>query len=219
MQQERLKKWQKDKKNKTLSFLDSVTVHLLKKTKNLTFFFMEWRGTIRIWMIPWNMFSPVLNTVWFPNNHWLIHFIAEALLLFFVYRTSSQNQTCIYTVDAVVIIKQLFIADIWEPSPPGRLCFDDGNFFVIFLTLVAFNFIVNDSRKRPIWNILMWTSLFAGVAVLLCFYSQEWYARQHCPLKNVSHQPGWSRKVTNLSAGWEGWGAVLTGGVGGIMMN
>ncbi|TEA36948.1 hypothetical protein DBR06_SOUSAS210075, partial [Sousa chinensis] len=41
----------------------------------------------------------------------------------------------------------------------------------------------NDSRKRPIWNVLTWTSLFAGNGVL-CFYSQEWYAPQHCPLKN-----------------------------------
>ncbi|KAI4569616.1 hypothetical protein MJT46_006910 [Ovis ammon polii x Ovis aries] len=57
--------------------------------------------------------------------------------------------------------------------------------FVLFMFFgMAFNFLVNDSRKRPIWNVLMWTSLFAGNGVLLCFYSQEWYARQHCPLKN-----------------------------------
>lgn len=77
--------------------------------------------------------------------------------------------------------------------------------FVLFLTSVAFNFIVNDSRKRPIWNVLMWTSLFAGNGVLLCFYSQEWYARQHCPLKNVSHHSGWGGQVTSLSPDCEGW--------------
>nr|XP_012628032.1 sterol O-acyltransferase 1 isoform X2 [Microcebus murinus] len=57
--------------------------------------------------------------------------------------------------------------------------------FVLFMFFgMAFNFIVNDSWKRPIWNVLMWTSLFLGIGVLLCFYSQEWYARQRCPLKN-----------------------------------
>ncbi|XP_012870972.1 PREDICTED: sterol O-acyltransferase 1 [Dipodomys ordii] len=57
--------------------------------------------------------------------------------------------------------------------------------FVLFMSFgMAFNFIVNDGRKRPIWNIMMWTSLFLGHGVVLCFYSQEWYARQHCPLKN-----------------------------------
>ena len=74
----------------------------------------------------------------------------------------------------------------------------DKRVFVIFFTSVAFNFIVNDSRKRPIWNVMMWTSLFAGQGVLLCFYSQEWYARQHCPLKNVSHQSVWSEQETHL---------------------
>ncbi|KAK7825281.1 hypothetical protein U0070_009770, partial [Myodes glareolus] len=57
--------------------------------------------------------------------------------------------------------------------------------FVLFMFFgMAFNFIVNDSRKRPIWNIMVWASLFLGHGVILCFYSQEWYARQHCPLKN-----------------------------------
>uniref|UniRef100_A0A8D1NJQ0 O-acyltransferase n=1 Tax=Sus scrofa TaxID=9823 RepID=A0A8D1NJQ0_PIG len=106
---------------------------------------------------------------WNVVVHDWLYYYAYKDFLWVSSKIYSQNQTCIYTVDAVVIIK---------------LCFDDCIFFVIFLTLVAFNFIVNDSRKRPIWNILMWTSLFAGVAVLLCFYSQEWYARQHCPLKN-----------------------------------
>lgn len=36
---------------------------------------------------------------------------------------------------------------------------------------------------------MVWASLFLGHGVILCFYSQEWYARQHCPLKNVSGQP------------------------------
>lgn len=81
--------------------------------------------------------------------------------------------------------------------------------FFIILTLVAFNFIVNDSRKRPIWNVMMWTSLFAGHGVILCLYSQEWYARQHCPLKNVSLRLGWNGKVKFLSPDCEASWAVL----------
>lgn len=51
---------------------------------------------------------------------------------------------------------------------------------------VIFNFILHDRRKGPIWNVIMWTSLFLGQGVLLCLYSQEWYAQKHCPISNVS---------------------------------
>lgn len=61
-------------------------------------------------------------------------------------------------------------------------------FFIIFslcpLT-VMFNFILHDKRKGPIWNIIMWTSLFLGQGVIICLYSQEWYAQRYCPLKEV----------------------------------
>ncbi|XP_058130787.1 sterol O-acyltransferase 1 isoform X2 [Dasypus novemcinctus] len=64
------------------------------------------------------------------------------------------------------------------------------NFFypVLFVFFIFFgmtlNFIVNDSRKRPIWNLMLWISLFLGHGMVVCLYSQEWYAHQHCPLKN-----------------------------------
>ncbi|XP_058130788.1 sterol O-acyltransferase 1-like [Dasypus novemcinctus] len=64
------------------------------------------------------------------------------------------------------------------------------NFFypVLFVFFMFFgmtlNFIVNDSRKRPIWNLMLWISLFLGHGMVVCLYSQEWYAHQHCPLKN-----------------------------------
>lgn len=54
-----------------------------------------------------------------------------------------------------------------------------------FLT-VMFNFILHDRRKGPIWNIIMWTSLFLGQGVIICLYSQEWYAQRYCPLKEVT---------------------------------
>ncbi|XP_029630198.1 sterol O-acyltransferase 2 isoform X2 [Salmo trutta] len=46
---------------------------------------------------------------------------------------------------------------------------------------VAFNFTLNDKRKSPVWNIMMWTCLFIGQGVMVCLYCQEWYAQIHCP--------------------------------------
>ncbi|KAG9483111.1 hypothetical protein GDO78_009189, partial [Eleutherodactylus coqui] len=49
---------------------------------------------------------------------------------------------------------------------------------------VIFNFILHDRRRGPIWNVIMWTSLFLGQGVMLCLYSQEWYAQRHCSLSD-----------------------------------
>ncbi|XP_063057976.1 sterol O-acyltransferase 1 [Engraulis encrasicolus] len=58
--------------------------------------------------------------------------------------------------------------------------------FCLFMCFgMMFNFILHDRRKGPIWNIIMWTSLFLGQGVIICLYSQEWYAQQYCPI----HQP------------------------------
>lgn len=56
---------------------------------------------------------------------------------------------------------------------------------------------------------MVWTSLFAGHGVILCFYSQEWYARQHCPLKNVSPPAGRGGRGMFPSQGCDGLRAVL----------
>lgn len=50
---------------------------------------------------------------------------------------------------------------------------------------VMFNFILHDRRKGPIWNVIMWTALFLGQGVIICLYSQEWYAQRYCPLQEV----------------------------------
>uniref|UniRef100_A0AAZ3PZF8 O-acyltransferase n=1 Tax=Oncorhynchus tshawytscha TaxID=74940 RepID=A0AAZ3PZF8_ONCTS len=50
---------------------------------------------------------------------------------------------------------------------------------------VAFNFTLNDNRKSPVWNIMMWTCLFIGQGVMVCLYCQEWYAQIHCPRTGV----------------------------------
>ncbi|KAI1899973.1 hypothetical protein AGOR_G00067440 [Albula goreensis] len=54
--------------------------------------------------------------------------------------------------------------------------------FILFAVFgVAFNFTLNDKRKSPICNIIMWTGLFIGQGIQVCLYCQEWYAQVHCP--------------------------------------
>ncbi|XP_069761956.1 sterol O-acyltransferase 2-like [Narcine bancroftii] len=63
-----------------------------------------------------------------------------------------------------------------------------GYFYPVMFCLFAifgvfFNFIFNDNRKSPGWNIMMWVFLFIGQGVQVCLYCQEWYAQIHCPVK------------------------------------
>ncbi|XP_053088046.1 sterol O-acyltransferase 2 isoform X2 [Pangasianodon hypophthalmus] len=54
--------------------------------------------------------------------------------------------------------------------------------FCLFAVIgVVFNFTLNDKRKGPVWNIIMWTCLFIGQGVQVCLYCLEWYAQVHCP--------------------------------------
>ncbi|MBZ3887470.1 Sterol O-acyltransferase 1, partial [Sciurus carolinensis] len=123
-------------------------------------------------------------------HDWLYYYAYKDLLWFFSKRFKSAAMLAVFAISAVVHEYALAVC----------LSYFYPVLFVLFMFFgMAFNFIVNDSRKRPIWNIMVWASLFLGNGVILCFYSQEWYARQHCPLKNVSHQPSWNAKVTSLS--------------------
>ncbi|XP_078287519.1 sterol O-acyltransferase 1-like isoform X2 [Rhinoraja longicauda] len=59
--------------------------------------------------------------------------------------------------------------------------------FCLFAILgVFFNFIFNDNRTSPGWNIMMWVFLFIGQGIQVCLYSQEWYAQIHCPITERS---------------------------------
>uniref|UniRef100_A0A8C5I573 Sterol O-acyltransferase 2 n=1 Tax=Gouania willdenowi TaxID=441366 RepID=A0A8C5I573_GOUWI len=59
-------------------------------------------------------------------------------------------------------------------------------FFLFGIFGVALNFALNDKRQSPACNVIMWMSLFLGQGVLVCLYSQEWYAQIHCPRTGVS---------------------------------
>ncbi|XP_058259868.1 sterol O-acyltransferase 2 isoform X2 [Hemibagrus wyckioides] len=54
--------------------------------------------------------------------------------------------------------------------------------FCLFAIIgVVFNFILNDKRKSPVWNVIMWTCLFIGQGVQVCLYCLEWNAQVQCP--------------------------------------
>ncbi|XP_010991206.1 sterol O-acyltransferase 1 [Camelus dromedarius] len=108
-------------------------------------------------------------------HDWLYYYAYKDFLWFFTKKFRSAAMLAVFAVSAVVHEYALALC----------LNFFYPVLFVLFMFFgMAFNFLVNDSRKRPIWNVLMWASLFTGHGVILCFYSQEWYARQRCPLKN-----------------------------------
>ncbi|XP_062893804.1 sterol O-acyltransferase 2-like isoform X3 [Mobula hypostoma] len=63
-----------------------------------------------------------------------------------------------------------------------------GYFYPVMFCLFAiigvfFNFLFNDNRTSPVWNIMMWVFLFIGQGIQVCLYCQEWYAQIHCPVK------------------------------------
>ncbi|XP_060051274.1 sterol O-acyltransferase 2 isoform X2 [Erinaceus europaeus] len=70
-------------------------------------------------------------------------------------------------------------------------CFMLGFFYPVMLVLFLgvgglLNFMMNDRYTGPAGNVLMWTLLFLGQGIQVSLYSQEWYARHHCPLPQTT---------------------------------
>ncbi|XP_069823835.1 sterol O-acyltransferase 1 isoform X1 [Dendropsophus ebraccatus] len=108
-------------------------------------------------------------------HDWLYYYAYRDFLWFFGKRLKAAAMLSVFMVSAVVHEYALGI------------CF--GFFYPVMFILfmgfgMIFNFILHDRRKGPIWNVIMWTSLFLGQGVLLCLYSQEWYAQRHCSVSN-----------------------------------
>ncbi|XP_062975667.1 sterol O-acyltransferase 2 isoform X2 [Elgaria multicarinata webbii] len=85
-----------------------------------------------------------------------------------------------------VAMLSVFIVSAAVHEYSFTLCF--GFFYPVMFTLFAifgviFNFILNDKRTSPVWNVLMWIFLFVGQGIQVCLYCQEWYAQIDCPLK------------------------------------
>ncbi|XP_053549904.1 sterol O-acyltransferase 1 [Bombina bombina] len=125
----------------------------------------------------WNStsFSNYYRTWNVVVHDWLYYYAYRDFLWFFGRRFKGAAMLSVFTVSAVVHEYALGI------------CF--GFFYPVLFILfmgfgMIFNFILHDRRKGPIWNVIMWTALFLGQGVLLCLYSQEWYAQRHCPISN-----------------------------------
>ncbi|KAF7651274.1 hypothetical protein LDENG_00113220 [Lucifuga dentata] len=110
-------------------------------------------------------------------HDWLYYYVYLDFLRMSQKRFRPAAMLFVFTVSAVV--HEYILA----------ICF--GFFYPVLFCLfmcfgMMFNFILHDQRKGPIWNIVMWTSLFLGQGVIICLYSQEWYAQRYCPLKEPS---------------------------------
>ncbi|KAM9383716.1 sterol O-acyltransferase 1 [Pholidichthys leucotaenia] len=110
-------------------------------------------------------------------HDWLYYYVYRDFLWMSQKRFRPVAMLFVFTVSAVV--HEYILA----------VCF--GFFYPVLFCLfmcfgMMFNFILHDKRKGPIWNIIMWTSLFLGQGVIICLYSQEWYAQRYCPLKEPS---------------------------------
>ncbi|XP_035271715.1 sterol O-acyltransferase 1 [Anguilla anguilla] len=110
-------------------------------------------------------------------HDWLYNYIYRDFLWMSGKRLRATAMLFVFTVSAVVHEYVLAV------------CF--GFFYPVLFCLfmcfgMVFNFILHDRRKGPIWNVIMWTSLFLGQGVLICLYSQEWYAQRYCPLQEPS---------------------------------
>ncbi|XP_033820868.1 sterol O-acyltransferase 1 isoform X1 [Periophthalmus magnuspinnatus] len=110
-------------------------------------------------------------------HDWLYYYVYRDFLWISQKRFRAGAMLFVFTVSAVV--HEYILA----------VCF--GFFYPVLFCLfmcfgMMFNFILHDQRKGPIWNIIMWTSLFLGQGVIICLYSQEWYAQIYCPLKEPS---------------------------------
>ncbi|XP_059923811.1 sterol O-acyltransferase 1 isoform X2 [Gadus macrocephalus] len=110
-------------------------------------------------------------------HDWLYYYVYRDFLLMSGMRFRAAAMFFVFTVSAVV--HEYILA----------ICF--GFFYPVLFCLfmcfgMMFNFILHDRRRGPIWNVIMWTSLFLGQGVIICLYCQEWYAQRYCPITEPS---------------------------------
>ncbi|XP_065104528.1 sterol O-acyltransferase 1 [Paramisgurnus dabryanus] len=110
-------------------------------------------------------------------HDWLYYYVYRDFLWMTQKRFRAAAMLLVFTVSAVV--HEYVLAICFGFFYPVLFC--------IFMCFgMVFNFVLHDRRKGPIWNVVMWTSLFLGQGVLTCLYSQEWYAQRYCPIKEPS---------------------------------
>ncbi|KAJ6657355.1 hypothetical protein lerEdw1_002522 [Lerista edwardsae] len=128
----------------------------------------------------WNSrsFSNYYRTWNVVVHDWLYCYVYRDFFWLFGKRFRAAAMLSVFSISAVV--HEYILAVCFGYFYPVLFC-------LFFCFGMVFNFILHDQRKGPIWNVIMWTSIFLGTGIILCLYSQEWYARQNCPLKNVSN--------------------------------
>ncbi|XP_044295201.1 sterol O-acyltransferase 1 isoform X2 [Varanus komodoensis] len=108
-------------------------------------------------------------------HDWLYYYVYKDFISLFGKKCKAAAMLSVFTLSAMVHEYALIIGF--------------GYFYPVLFCLfmccgMVFNFILHDRREGPFWNVFMWTSLFLGQGILICLYSQEWYARLNCPVKN-----------------------------------
>uniref|UniRef100_A0A671Q0C1 O-acyltransferase n=1 Tax=Sinocyclocheilus anshuiensis TaxID=1608454 RepID=A0A671Q0C1_9TELE len=110
-------------------------------------------------------------------HDWLYYYVYRDFLWMTQKRFRAAAMLVVFTVSAVV--HEYVLAICFGFFYPVLFC--------IFMCFgMVFNFILNDRRKGPIWNVIMWTALFLGQGVQGVLYSQEWYAQRFCPIQEPS---------------------------------
>ncbi|XP_044143069.1 sterol O-acyltransferase 2-like [Bufo gargarizans] len=123
----------------------------------------------------WNSksFSNYFRTWNVVVHDWLYYYVYQDLLWLLKKRFRTGVMLAVFLISATV----------HEYAITMSLGFFYPVMFCLFALIgVIFNFMMNDKRTSPIWNVMLWTFLFIGQGIQLCLYCQEWYAQIHCPL-------------------------------------
>lgn len=123
----------------------------------------------------WNStsFSNYYRTWNVVIHDWLFYYVYQDLLWLLKRKFRS----------AVTLAVFLMSASVHEYAFTMSLGYFYPVMFCLFAILgVLLNFAINDKRKSPVFNVILWTSLFIGQGIQVSLYCQEWYAQIHCPL-------------------------------------
>ncbi|PIO13328.1 hypothetical protein AB205_0047150 [Aquarana catesbeiana] len=150
--------------------LGSTSIFLCLKLPVITvvLFIQDW----------WNStsFSNYYRTWNVVIHDWLFYYVYQDLLWLLKRKFRS----------AVTLAVFLMSASVHEYAFTMSLGYFYPVMFCLFAILgVLLNFAINDKRKSPVFNVILWTSLFIGQGIQVSLYCQEWYAQIHCPLTEV----------------------------------
>ncbi|XP_029140216.1 sterol O-acyltransferase 2-like [Protobothrops mucrosquamatus] len=124
----------------------------------------------------WNSrsFSGFFRTWNVIVHDWLYYYIYQDILRLFGGRARGGAMLIVFLLSAVV--HEYLLTLVFSMFFPVM--------FVLFTTIGALlNFILNDKRKNPVWNIIIWICFILGMTTIFSLFSHEWFAHAHCPFK------------------------------------